>query len=234
MNYIVCSSPRSGSTLLSQALVTMGAGNPGEYLNPALMAQREHGGLDRFMQPTPTVYVERIRQEQTVNGVFGIKTHYKDLMRYPEIGNNVSGLFSHAKYISITRRNVLRQALSAARAAQTMAWTSRLPEGKKPRFHFGAVLKHVIHTLREIELWDRFYSANGIRPLRVVYEDLEEDYDGTMERVVAFLGVAGTIPRPPLKKQADATTDEWADRFIQTFKGGGVISRAVRVATRRW
>lgn len=139
MNYIVCSSPRSGSTLLSQALVTMGAGNPGEYLNPALMGEPEHGGPDRFMKPTPTGYVERIKQEHTVNGVFGIKTHYKDLMRHPEIGNNVSGLFPHAKYISITRRNVLRQALSAARAAQTMAWTSRLREDKRARFKYGAV-----------------------------------------------------------------------------------------------
>jgi LPS sulfotransferase NodH len=212
----------------------MGAGNPGEYLNPALMAEPEHGGPGRFMKPTPTAYVERIKQEQTVNGVFGIKTHYKDLMRYPEIGNNVSDLFPHANYISITRRNVLRQALSAARAAQTMAWTSRMPEGKHARFRYGAVLKHLVHTVREVELWERFYSANGIRPLRVVYEDLEEDYRGTMERVVGFLGVDAIIPSPSLKKQADGTTEEWVERFIQSFRGRGIISRAVRAATRRW
>jgi LPS sulfotransferase NodH len=212
----------------------MGAGNPGEYLNPSLLAEPELGGPARFMKPSPTEYVERIKREQTVNGIFGLKTHYKDLMRYPEIGTNVSGLFPDAKYISITRRNVLRQALSAARAAQTMAWTSRLPDGGRARFRYGAVLKHIIHTLREIELWERFYCAHGIRPLRIVYEDLEEDYAGTMERVVGFLGVVGRIPAPPLKKQADATTEEWVERFIRTFRGSGFISRAVQAATRRW
>jgi LPS sulfotransferase NodH len=232
--YLVCSSPRSGSTLLAQTLRAMGAGNPGEFLNPALVDAPEQGGPDRFMKPTPTAYVERLRREHTVNGVFGLKTHYADLVRYPEIRTHLPRLLPGARYISLTRRNVLRQALSAARAAQTRAWTSRQRDVLRPRFHYGAVLKHLLRTLREVELWERFYAAHGIRPLRVLYEDLDEDYHGTMRKVAEFLGVSGAVPPPPLHKQADAITEEWVERFIQTFRDQRLLSRAARRLTRRW
>lgn len=234
MIYIICSSPRCGSTLLAQTLLGMGVGNPGEYLNPSLIDRPEHGGRDKFMRPTPADYVERLKREQLVNGVFGLKTHYIDLARHPEIFKNVDTLFPNAKYISITRRNVLRQALSAARAAQTMAWTSRLQEQKKPKFHYFAVIKHIIHTLREVELWEQFYSLHDIKPLRIVYEELATDHLNTMQKVVAFLGVNATIPPPPLKKQANTATDEWVDRFVETFRGKGCLSRALRLVTKRW
>ncbi len=45
MNYIICSSPRSGSTLVAQALRDMGIGHPGEYLNPSLKDEHEPGGV---------------------------------------------------------------------------------------------------------------------------------------------------------------------------------------------
>ncbi len=115
-----------------------------------------------------------------------------------------------------------------------MAWTSRLKEEKQAQFRFWAVLKHVVHTLREVELWERYYRAHGIRPLRVLYEDLEDDYESTMQTVLDFLGVRGDIPPPPLKKQADATTEAWVERFMQAFRGKGLVSRTIRVVTREW
>jgi trehalose 2-sulfotransferase len=234
VNYIICSSPRCGSTLLAQTLLSMGVGNPGEFLNPSLINEPEHGGPDKFMKPTPVAYVEQLKQVQTINGVFGLKTHYADLARQPEIFNNMATLFPDAKYISITRRNVLRQALSAARAAQTMAWTSSLRDQRQPRFHYFAVIKHVIHTLREVECWERFYTARNIKPLRILYEELDEDYVNTMQKVVSFLGVTASIPTAPIKKQANAKSDEWADRFIETFRGKSAFSTATRLITRRW
>jgi LPS sulfotransferase NodH len=233
MYYVICSSPRSGSTLLAQALRDMGIGHPGEYLNPSLV--KDHPGWDDyFMDPTPTEYVKRLIETNAVNGIFGLKTHYMDLARYPEILDHVATLFPDAKYISITRRNVLRQAISAAKAAQTMAWTSHLEQQKQARFNYFAVLKNIIITLREIEWWDRFFNRHGIKPLRVVYEDLDEDYEGTLRKVVNFLGVEGTIPPPPLKKQADGQTDAWVEEFAYYFRRKAAIGWAVRLLSRRW
>ena len=234
MYYIICSSPRSGSSLLAQTLYDMGIGDPGEYLNPSLIDYYQLGGPEHFMQPTPTVYVERLKETRAVNGIFGLKTHYMDFARYPEIADHVATLFPNAKYISITRRNVLRQAISAAKAAQTMAWNSHLEERKQARFNYYAILKNVIITLREIEWWDKFFDRHCIKPLRVVYEDLAEDYEGTLRKVMGFLGVEGTIPAQPLKKQADSQTEAWVDEFANYFKRKPGIGWAVRLVSRRW
>jgi LPS sulfotransferase NodH len=115
-----------------------------------------------------------------------------------------------------------------------MAWTSNLRDQAQPRFNYFAVVKHVIRTLREVECWERFYAARNIKPLRIMYEELDEDYQNTMQKVVAYLGIAGTVPAAPIRKQANATTDEWADHFVHAFRGTGVCSRAIRLITRRW
>jgi LPS sulfotransferase NodH len=211
----------------------MGIGHPVEYLNPSLI-DYQLGGGDNFMQPTPTEYVERLKETRAVNGMFGLKTHFMDLARYPEIADHVGTLFPAAKYISITRRNVLRQAISAAKAAQTMAWTSKEEERKHARFNYFAILKNVIITMREIEWWDKFFVRHGIKPLRLVYEELDEDYEGTMRKVVNFLGVGGSIPPPPLKKQADGQTEEWVEEFANYFRRKRGIGWAVRLVSRRW
>lgn len=232
--YIVCSSPRSGSTLLAQALRDMGIGHPGEYLNPSLLDTKSPSERQAFMKPTPTAYVEHLKETRTVNGVFGLKAHYMDLARYPEIADHVGSLFPNAKYISITRRNMLRQAISAAKAAQTMAWTSHLEQRTQAKFNYFAILKNVIITLREIEWWDKFFVRHGIKPLRLVYEDLDEDYEGTLRKVLNFLGVEGTIQPPPLKKQADAQTEAWVEQFTNYFRQKHSIGWAVRFVSRRW
>jgi len=212
----------------------MGVGNPGEFLNPSLINEQEHGGPDKFMKPNPRAYVEHLKQEHTTNGVFGIKVHYGDLVRWPEIYNNITSIFPNARYISITRRNVLRQAISAARAAQTMAWTSHLKEQGQPRFNYYAILKHIVVSLREVEYWDAFYAAHNIRPLRIVYEDLADDYEATMKRVLTFLEISGNIPPPPLTRQADSLTEDWVGRFNTYFKSKGVIGRVVRCVAKGW
>ena len=47
------------------------------------------------------------------------------------------------------------------------------------------------------------------------YETLAADYTAEVTRVLAGLGMDGVpIPPPPLRRQADAITDEWIARFL--------------------
>ncbi len=236
MNYIICSCARSGSTLLAEALLAMGAGKPEEYLGLRIHNGRISTLSDRkdFMQPTPLKYIERVKQENTINGIFGLKAHYSQLARFPEINKNFMNIFPDAKFISITRRNTLRQAISATRAVQTWAWTAQLSELKKPRFNPFGIVKHLILAAQEIELWERFYAAHGIKPFRILYEDLDEDYMGTMQRVVSFLGISGDIPLPPIKKQADDTTDVWSSRCVNLLKEDRWFNRVLRFLVSRF
>lgn len=76
--------------------------------------------------------------------------------------------------------------------------------------------------------WQRYLDEAEAAPLVVHYEDLAGDYEGEIRRVLAWLSVpsaAGVVvPPPTLKKQADATTDEWVERYL-TFKGRSGASR---------
>lgn len=236
MHYIICSCARSGSTLLSETLAAVGAGRPEEYLS-----LRVHNGnvteiVKRadFMRPTPLAYIERIKQENSVGNIFGLKTHYSQLAKFPDIMENLTTIFPDAKYISITRRNILRQAISASRAAQTRAWTSKLQELVKPRFNIFGIVKHFILTALEIEMWERFYKKNSIKPLRILYEDLDEDYTNTMIRVLSFLEIQADVPAPPTKKQADIITDLWVLRFINLLDADRSFNRVLRLFVRRF
>ena len=232
MNYIICSCPRSGSSLLSEALTAMGAGRPEEYFNPVISSdannKRELLPQKDFMLPTPEAFVGRIRNEFTVNGIFGIKTHYIHLARIPEVLSNFPQIFPDAKFISVTRRNILRQAISASRATQTQAWTAALKEQKRARFSYFSILKHLILTAQEIELWEKFYEKHGIKPLRILYEELDQNYEETMKKVIAFLGLTGPIPAQPLKKQSDQLTEEWTKRSANALRGNSRLGAMCR------
>ena len=234
MHYVICSSPRSGSTLLAETLLRMGIGKPEEYFNRAIHTGCVIETRKNFMQPTSLVYIQNIKYENTVNGIFGLKTHYSQLARFPEILGNFTHIFSNAKYISVTRRNILRQAISTTRATQTDGWAAQLNQHKRPRFNFFGIIKHTILNANEIELWERFYDAHGITPLRILYEDLDEDYENTIRKVIVFLGVNGDIPPRPIKKQADAITEAWVEHYVRLFRRNDYISRFLRFATKRW
>lgn len=235
MHYIICSCPRSGSTLLSESLCAMGIGNPEEYLNPLVASENSLVFRTDFMQPSPQEYIKRIKAENSRNGVFGVKTHYIHLARHPEIHDNMNHYFPDAKYISITRRRLLRQAISSAKATQSYAWRLQQEQKKKPVFSYFSVFKHILIMAQEIELWELFYAKNNIKPYRIIYEDLAEDYYGTMGKVLEFLGIENrNIPEPPIKKQADSETDEWVRRSVSVFRGNGLLSRLARFVTKRF
>ena len=230
--YVICSCPRSGSTLMARALEQMGAGRPDEYLNPTHNTTDGVQPRPGFMQPEPLAYIQRMIADNTIQGIFGLKTHYIHLARNPQIASQREALFPNAKYISITRRNILRQAISASIASQDDAWISTSPTAKKAKLSYIGVLKHLFILSQEIELWEAFYKRNGISPYRVVYEDLECNYTATMQGVASYLGLTADIPPEPIAKQADAAAETWIGSYCSLFRGNSGMARAARFLTR--
>lgn len=204
--YVLCSCPRTGSTLVAAALRQIGLGDPQEYFNPV----GDHYELRHdFLDPSLQEDVERIKAERSVNGVFGIKTHFHQIPA--AILEEFPRLFPDARYVFHTRRNVLRQALSWVRATQTGAWDAERAENRPPAFGRSVILRSVVDMVREVENWEQFFARHAIKPLCVLYEDLCDKYEETMARIVGHIVAA---PAQPLRKQADATTDEWVRRFM--------------------
>ena len=52
-----------------------------------------------------------------------------------------------------------------------------------------------------------------MEPLKVVYEDLVEDYEGTMLRLLDGIGIPIpkniVVEKPRMKRQADELSEEW-------------------------
>lgn len=131
-SYLICTAPRSGSTLLCEALKNTGlAGQPDEYFHPhAEVFWKEFWGISCY-----TDYVGRIIKEgMTSNGVFGAKMmwgvlgDFVDRLRtIPEyerlpVHELLSRVFPNLHYIFITRSDKVRQAVSYWKAFQTQTW----------------------------------------------------------------------------------------------------------------
>ncbi len=128
-SYIICGTPRSGTTLLCEALWLTGvAGRPTEYFHA--WATRTDG------QPAPRAEdLRRVRADgSSSNGVFGAKImweHFQDALRdlraitgdrEAPAHHLLETVFPGLHYIQTLRRDKVRQAVSLAKAVQSNHW----------------------------------------------------------------------------------------------------------------
>jgi LPS sulfotransferase NodH len=239
-SYVVCATPRSGSTLLCALLAGTGvAGRPEEYFE-----RLAHSGLPR----QPREYFEGVEDAEllahlaptdpgrpdradpipaalaagtTANGVFGAKlmwTHLLDLAerlgRSPDAALLAERL-PEPRYVHVTRGDKVAQAVSLWRAVQTRAWRAgEVSEEGKATYHGGAIAHLVAQLSEQDEAWRAWFAANGIRPLTIAYEALAVDVRATTVAVLDHLGAGDAeIPEPPLRRQGDDRSTRWVERF---------------------
>jgi LPS sulfotransferase NodH len=219
IHYLICSVPRSGSTLLARSLGGLGVGAPDEFLNTVKPVDG-HGLVEReglsacHTDDDLRAYVDGLRARYTVGGAFGLKAHYVQLAAYPFVLNHLESLLPGLRYIALTRRDTLRQAVSFVRACQTIQWTSTLPAQHAPCYDRAAIDRFLRDVAAMTRDWEEFFRARSIRPLRIVYEDFVKHYPRTLTAVLRYLDVAERpIPPAPLERQADALTEEWVRRY---------------------
>ncbi|HEY2770981.1 MAG TPA: Stf0 family sulfotransferase [Solirubrobacteraceae bacterium] len=261
LSYLVCATPRSGSTLLCELLKhTNVAGRPEEYF--------EAKG-DTGRPPHPGDYLENlprtgagIRDDQTPprapahssligmsdyhehlkrtfelgttpNGVFGTKMMWRhlpelhalagELPEYSglELYDLLTRLFDEPRYVWVTRRDKVRQAVSLWRALQTRSWRMERErkEGEEAtltyRFEGVDYLVKGLHA--DDEGWQAYFDQHRIPVLKVVYEDdLERDPEGTVRSVIDHVGAEldpGWHPAEKMQRQADQLSDEWVAAY---------------------
>ena len=233
--YVVCAIPRSGSNLLTDGLhATRQAGRPKQFF---LEKFEVDYGAKHGLDPAKDYagYVRGIiRAKTTSNEVFGFKLmswYLNDFLgRLRETGafgnagttdlDLLRNAFPRLKFVHVIRRHKLRQALSKARAHQTGLW--KVQEGKAaqrdPQFDAELIEQCLQESEEHEKLWERFFQRIGIDPLRIEYENLCEDYEGNIRRVLDFLQIS--LPRrarigPPVTvKQADDISRAWEKRFL--------------------
>ena len=221
VSYLVCSIPRSGSSLLCELLGNTGlAGAPAEFFHPDKMAALS----ERWGVETQDDYLrELLARKTSPNGVFGLKAHWGQYK--PRFGEaDPRAAFPNAQLLFITRRDRLRQAISWVRALQTLKWATH--DNPRPRpevFDADHITQQLVRIDREEEIWESMFREWEIEPHRVVYEEFVGAQEQCVREVLGILGVDAPggldLPPPVLGRQADALSDEWAERYLADIGG---------------
>ncbi len=236
LSCVVASTPRSGSTLLCRGLAQTGiVGQPDEFIDPprykSLAAQWGYG--PEYVPATTRV--ERAMQHTaTANGVFALQAHWHQLallLRTVQNATGADGLLDHVgrvlaspRYVHVSRRDTAAQALSYYRAIYTGEVDERCVEPPDPsRGGPEPVLLQQVRWLEDMLIdwdaqWQAYFARCDVRPLEVSYEDIVENYQPTVERVLDYLGLAS---RPAVVDPAvtDSTVQsEWTQRWLDEYR----------------
>ena len=234
--YIICTTPRSGSWLLSEGLAsTWRGGNPREWFN--VLEERKYRAQWRMERSSDLSFAQYLRlvawDSTTRNGVSGLKLHYYQFAQLPEIFESVPGCrelspagilaraFPRSRYIWLTRRDKARQAISLFLASRTGEWWRIGEEGSRGSvaeadgadFDPAAVLQLERLLTGNDSSWQAFFRDSQITPLVVHYEDLAAEYAGTVHSVLRWLGEPGddtsVIPPSRLRRQSGERSEAW-------------------------
>lgn len=186
---IVLATSRSGSEYLSGLLQGLGI-DAHEYLNRESSVSRGHNigeGQD------PAVFLAALCR-RLPNGILCTKAHMQALMMLFEIGEFPAHIHEW-HFIHLSRRNVIRQAISLMLAEMTGAYRADLQPTRSLEcsdLTFAAVSTRIDRVLVAREWLDRFVALFGITPLRITFEDLRAAPEEELGRIAGFLGLPDT------------------------------------------
>ncbi|MEH0822730.1 MULTISPECIES: Stf0 family sulfotransferase [unclassified Micromonospora] len=245
-SYLVCATPRTGSSLLLGLLASTGvAGRPQAYFRvPDEPLWAERWGIARG--PDGSVdYREYLAAAlatgRTDNGVFGAKLMWGTLdelvHRLGTVHLDLAGrdlpllerAFGRTRFVHLRRADVVAQAVSWLRAEQTGTWylggdgeISGGGGGGVPTFDADAIGRLVEVIGRHDAAWRAWFAAAGVAPYVVSYEELDADPVGVTHAVLDFLGLDlpdGVAVVPRHQRQADDLNREWIRRYRAVSAG---------------
>lgn len=240
--YVLCSNPRSGTTLLCDMLAQTGvAGRPDSFFGAQHLSDwSTDWGIAEAADPDDPHFTEKYfaamrREGQGGTPLFGLRLMGGDLgaacdwlgRRHPGLPDDAArfaAAFGPVRLIHLSRADKLAEAVSCLRAEQSGLWHGR-PDGSAleelppagPSGYDAAALTRRITELRALDAaWHVWFDANGIQPLRLRYESLSDDPQKTLAQVLEFIGldpgVAANVA-PGTRKLADATSAAWMARY---------------------
>jgi LPS sulfotransferase NodH len=268
-SYLICATPRSGSTLLCAALDDTGiAGHPEEHFEVLLETGQRRQPRDYFQRSNdPEVWAllddpefrdvlgeyggrysehparrdpswtppdfqklvqDAFEKGTTENGVLGTKimwAYFRDFVRLARRRGlqevrpcdvPATVLPNLRRFVWMQRGDTIRQAVSLWKALQTQQWRKDSDEdieGQGLRFSFAAVDHLKLRIDEHNAAWQEFFDGCGVEHMEVLYEDLVEDYEGTLLWLLDGIGVSipedFAVVRPKMRRQADELSEEW-------------------------
>lgn len=237
-SYLICATPRTGSTLLCSLLKsTAVAGYPESYFRePDELSWADRWEIPR--SPDGVIdfagYLRATRDAgSTDNKVFAARIMWGGMdyvvdklgVLHPELAGADLDLlhraFGDTRFVYLQRENVLAQAVSWFRAEQTGVWhetgQSKSDSGEQAaQFDFDGI-NELVHVIGEHnKAWRRWFTTIGIQPYPVRYEDLDSDPIGTTLDILDFLNLDLPSNRTINARNirlADELSAQWMDQY---------------------
>ncbi len=240
--YVICTSPRSGSTLLCKLLAATGqAGDPRSYFHNADVGDWQRSlGLDETSfdneKERLTTVLETARNKGTAgSGIFGLRLQRKSFdyfVRQLAIlcpgrethSGRFEAVFGKTLFIHLTRSDKLAQAVSFVKASQTGLW-HKAPDGTElerlappcePEYDAALIREHVDLMTAYDLAWADWFKAESIMPLRIPYDDLSRDPETVIEEILVRIGRDPAHAKNidlPVARLSDGVNRAWIERF---------------------
>ncbi len=241
-SYVICTAPRSGSTLLCRLLAGTGiAGNPGSHFHePSLDDwltdyELKAADFETRQDAVRAVFKAAIALGKGGTDIFGLRVQRRSFdyfmqqldLLFPDKSNDVERIesaFGTTLFVHLSRADRLDQALSRVRAEQTGLWhrrsdgteLERLAPPREPHYDADAIRHHMAELAAFDQAWEAWFHQEGIIPLRITYDALSNDPQAALADVLSALHLDPTVAKSvetPTARLADALSNAWRDRF---------------------
>lgn len=239
--YIICATPRTGSTLLCDLLASTGrTGAPDSFFSRKFMLWwADQWGVppaETLGEPafSKAYLASAIRAGKGGTGMFGLRLMRDSVDDLDGLIDRVypgmpPGKARHQKafgtvlYIHLYREDKLAQAVSLVKAEQTGLWhvardgseIERLGPPGEPVYDFERLQSELTELENGDLAWLSWFAEQNISPLRVSYDHLSADPASALIRICDDLGVGApdrASIRPGVAKLADAVSRQWMDQ----------------------
>jgi LPS sulfotransferase NodH len=222
-SFLIAATQRTGASLLCAALQATGVvGDPQEDLAAWTYGLRgrswRHRTLDDYL-------MTRWNVGASPHGVFGCRLlidHLATLCESAGTGDWPARWLDRIAppvWVFLRRRDRTAQAVSLYKAEATgLWWDLGEPQiGVQPVDYDRAAIAACRARLEEADrAWCVLFDAFPLDPIEICYEDLIEDLEGTVRRLLARLAVEPPEPfacRTAMRTQADEQAEEWRQRY---------------------
>lgn len=241
-SYVICTSPRSGSTLLCSLLKATGiAGNPASWFHePSVTEWQGDFGIASQQSASErdvlqSVFRAAIERGSRGTGVFGLRLqrHSFDFFQrqlallQPKPESFVARferVFGKTLFVHLTRPDKVEQAVSYLKAEQTGLWhvaadgseLERIAPHRDPSYDAQEIRAAFEMMTAYDRDWQEFFLREAMDPIRISYDALAASPATTVRDVLDRLGLDSPVAakiEPGTKKIADEASHDWVARF---------------------
>lgn len=240
--YIICSTPRSGSTLLCDLLTATGvAGRPQSYFRSQDASHwaglwNVNGRNSATSPEFNRAYLTAMAKAGTAGtGMFGLRLMWPSVIEATlrlnaafggeaDLARRFEHRFGPTLFIHLSRQDKVAQAVSLVRAEQTGLWhlaadgsvRQRTAPAQTPVFDASRINQAREMLMDEEAEWPRFFDQCGVEPLRLTYERLAADPQIVLRDTLMALGrdpASATEVSVKTARMADAISAKWVKRM---------------------